>query len=179
MPISYSLLPSPLYVCDNAHIFPYPGNYIELRSLVKLLVSQLVKRVSTFYGIRRFITVFQGSHNSTITPARQIQPIRSLKVDSHIAFRAHAFPCHAIPLRVYNVSFPFDLHSAALSDSHLPCFAHAMLRPYRSSQGHGTAWPSREGLWATCPRSASSGYHAGFHEGCSQTHTYLRCRWSV
>ena len=38
--------------------------------------------------------------------------------------RAHAvpmlFPCHAVPLRVYNVSFPFDLHSGAVSDSHLP-----------------------------------------------------------
>ena len=33
-----------------------------------------------------------------------------------------------------------------------------------SSHGHGTAWPSREGLWANCPYSASSGYHAEFHE---------------
>ena len=38
------------------------------------------------------------------------------------------FPCHAVPLRVENVSFPFDLHNAAVSDSHLPCHAHAMLR---------------------------------------------------
>jgi hypothetical protein len=36
-----------------------------------------------------------------------------------------AFPCHAVPLRVRNVSFPFDLHSAAVSDSHLPFHAHA------------------------------------------------------
>ena len=96
---------------------------------------------------------------------------------------AHAapmpFPCHAVPLSVYNVSFPFDLHSAAVSDSHLPFHAHAMLWPYLSSQDHGTAWPSRDGLWATCPRSASSGYHAEFHEGCYQTHTNLRCRWPV
>ena len=49
------------------------------------------------------------------------------------------------------MSFPFDLHSAAVSDSHLPCRAHAMLRPRRFSQGHGTAWPPRDGLWATCP----------------------------
>ena len=59
---------------------------------------------------------------------------------------------------------PFDLHSAAVSDSHLPCHAHAMLRPCRSSQGHGTAWPSRKSLWTNCPLSASSGYHAEFHE---------------
>jgi hypothetical protein len=39
-----------------------------------------------------------------------------------------------------------------------------MLRPCRSSQGHGTAWPLRAGVWATCSRSASSVYHAEFHE---------------
>ena len=37
-------------------------------------------------------------------------------------------------------------------------------RPCNSSQGHGTAWPSREDLWTNCPRSASSGYHAEFQE---------------
>ena len=39
-----------------------------------------------------------------------------------------------------------------------------MPRPCRSSQGHGTAQPSRDGLWATCSRSASCGYHAELHE---------------
>ena len=57
--------------------------------------------------------------------------IVTLKADAHIACHIHAvpmpFPFHAVPLRVYNVSFPFDLHSAAVSDSHLPCHAHAML----------------------------------------------------
>ena len=71
---------------------------------------------------------------------------RTLKADSLIAWRSHAapmpFPCHAVPLRVQNVSFPFDLHSAAVSNSHFPCHAHAMLWPCRSSQGHSTAWPS-------------------------------------
>jgi hypothetical protein len=34
-------------------------------------------------------------------------------------------------------------------------------------------------MWATCPRSASSGYHAEFHEGCYQKHTNpLNCRTS-
>ena len=97
--------------------------------------------------------------------------------------RAHAapmlFPCHALPLRIQIVSLPFDLHSAAVSDSHLPCHAPAVLRPCRSSQGHSTARPSRDGPWATCPRSASSGYHAEFHEVCYQKHTNLRCRWPV
>ena len=62
------------------------------------------------------------------------------------------------------MSFPFDLHSAAVSDSHLPCHVHVMLRSCRSSQDRGTARPSRDGLWATCPLSASSGYHAEFQE---------------
>jgi hypothetical protein len=83
------------------------------------------------------------------------------------------FPCHAVPISVYNMSFPFDLHSAAVSDTHLPCRADALLRPCRSSQGHGTALPSIDGLWATCPCSASSGYHAEFHEHCYQKHTNL------
>jgi hypothetical protein len=77
------------------------------------------------------------------------------------------------------VSFPFDLHSAAVSNSHLPCRAHALLRPCRSSQGHSTGWLSTDGLWPTGLRSASSSYHAEFHEGCYQKHTNLRCRWPV
>jgi hypothetical protein len=40
---------------------------------------------------------------------------------------------------------------------------HAMLCPCRSSQGHGTAWPS--------PCLASSGYHAEFHGDYCQKHT--------
>jgi hypothetical protein len=34
-------------------------------------------------------------------------------------------------------------------------------------------------MWATCPLSVSSGYHAEFHEGCYQKHTNpLNCRTS-
>jgi hypothetical protein len=69
------------------------------------------------------------------------------------------------------MSFPFDLHSAAVSDSHLPCRAHTMLWSCRSSQGHDTARPSRDGLWVTCPRLSSSSNHAEFHENCYQKHT--------
>jgi len=84
----------------------------------------------------------------------------------------------AMPLRVYNVSFPFDLHSAAMYDSHLPSHAHVMRRPCCCSQGHGTVRPLRDSLWATCTRSASSGYHTEFHEGY-QKYTNLRRRWPV
>jgi len=51
------------------------------------------------------------------------------------------------------------------------CHAMPMPRPCRSSQGHGTARASRDALWATYPRSASSGYHAEFHEDCYHKHT--------
>jgi hypothetical protein len=34
-------------------------------------------------------------------------------------------------------------------------------------------------MWVTCQHSASSGYHAEFHEGCYQKHTnLLNCRTS-
>jgi hypothetical protein len=31
--------------------------------------------------------------------------------------------------------------------------------------------PTKDDMWATCPRSASSDYHTEFHEGCYQKHT--------
>jgi hypothetical protein len=56
-----------------------------------------------------------------------------------------SFPCHAVTLRVYIVSFPFYLHSAAVFDSHMPCRARAMPRPCRSECDfsrlrHSAAW---------------------------------------
>jgi hypothetical protein len=71
----------------------------------------------------------------------------------------------------------------------VPCHDHAVLKATSQSHGtawhgHGTArvnyhWPPRDSMWATCPRSASSGYHAEFHEGCYQKHTdLLNCRTS-
>jgi len=98
----------------------------------------------------------------------------TLKADSHIACRAHVVP---LPCRAANglkCVFPiwftqwgrvwFTLAMPC------PCRAQAMLWPCRSSQGHGTARPSRDGLWATCPRSPSSGYYAEFHEDFYQKH---------
>jgi hypothetical protein len=96
------------------------------------------------------------------------------------------------------VSFQFDLHSAAVFDSHLPYRAHVAPVPYHdnavlkaSSQGHGTVRHghimTRRGMCelasavqrphvATCPRSGSSAYHAEFHEGSYQKHTIsLNC----
>jgi hypothetical protein len=57
------------------------------------------------------------------------------------------FPCHAMALRVQIVSFPFDLHSAAVFDSHIPCRARAMPRcsvsdysKTTAQRGIGMAW---------------------------------------
>jgi hypothetical protein len=72
-----------------------------------------------------------------------------LKVNSHIPYRSHVvsmlFPYQAVPLRVYIVSFPFDIHSVAMFDSHMPCRARAMPRPCRSESDfsrprYSTAW---------------------------------------
>ena len=55
----------------------------------------------------------------------------------------HSLPflCHAVPLRVQNVCFQFDLHSAAVSDSHLPC--HALTMQFLSRPRHSTAVEGR------------------------------------
>jgi len=65
-------------------------------------------------------------------------------------YHAVPMPRHGIllPYRAANgleCVFPFHLSSAAVSDSHLPCHVHAMLRPCRSFQGHSTERPSRDG----------------------------------
>jgi hypothetical protein len=39
------------------------------------------------------------------------------------------FPCHAVPLNVWSVYFPFDLHSAAVFDSHMPGHSYAVPLP--------------------------------------------------
>jgi hypothetical protein len=60
-----------------------------------------------------------------------------------------------------------------------PCHATTMSywkQPLKATAQRGMACvnlrrPSRDGMWATCPRSASSGYHAEFHEVCYQKHS--------
>ena len=90
----------------------------------------------------------------------------SIKADSHIACRAaKGLEC------VFPIWFTQCGRVWFTLAMPCPCRAHVMLWPCRSSQGHGTARPSRDGLWATCPLSASSGYHAEFHENCYQKHT--------
>jgi hypothetical protein len=46
-----------------------------------------------------------------------------VKTNSHIPYRSDA-----MPLRVQILSFPFDLHTAAVLDSHMSCRARAMPR---------------------------------------------------
>jgi hypothetical protein len=99
---------------------------------------------------------------SLSTPRRHVGWV---KADSHIACRAtEGLEC------VFPIWFTQCSHV---------WFTLAMPWPCRSSRGNGTARPSRDDLWATCPRSASSSYRVEFHEDCYQQHTSLRCRWPV
>ena len=78
--------------------------------------------------------------------------------------RAHAvpLPCHAS--KGLECVFPiwFTQCGRVWFTLAMPRPCHP--RPCHSSQGHGTAWTSREGLWANCPLSASYGYRSEFQE---------------
>jgi hypothetical protein len=108
--------------------------------------------------------------------------------------RAHAvlLPCRAansldhLTHFIYKVR-PCLIHACHAAPMPRPCHCHAVLEATFISHGtarHGRGMVcvnyhrlSRDGMWATCPRSASSGYHAEFHEGCYQEHTNpLKCR---
>src|SRR5215510_10481737 len=59
------------------------------------------------------------------------------------------FPYHAVLLRVYIVTFPFDLHSAAVFDSHIPCRSHAVPLPCHEYAFHGrfvAGWRHADGM---------------------------------
>jgi len=45
--------------------------------LVKLTVTQLIKKFPALYGTRRFVTVFIGAHHWSLSRARWIQSTRS------------------------------------------------------------------------------------------------------
>ena len=102
-----------------------------------------------------------------------------VKADSHISCRSHAAPMLCRAAKDLECVFPiwFTQRGRVWFTLAMPRPCHP--RPCHSSQGHGTAWPSRKSLWTNCPLSASSGYHAEFQEVVNQTHTDLRCRWPV
>jgi len=99
----------------------------------------------------------------------------TIKADSHIACRAHAVPLPCRAAKGLKCVFPIWFTRCGRVWFTLamlrPCRAYAMLWPCSSSQGHGTARPSRDVLWANCRLSASSGFHADFYEDCYQKHT--------
>jgi len=100
----------------------------------------------------------------------------SPKADSHIACRTYAvpLPCRATKGLECVVPIWFTQCGCVWFTLAMRCPCH--LWPCRSSQGHGTARPLRDGVWTTCSRSASSGYHMEFHEVFYQMHTNLRCK---
>ena len=87
-----------------------------------------------------------------------------MKADSHIICRAHAVPLPCLTAKGFECVCPiwFTQCGRVWFTLAMPHPSHP--RPCHSSQGHGTAWPPREELWANCPRSVSSGYHAEYHE---------------
>ena len=76
------------------------------------------------------------------------------------------------------MSFPLDLHSAAVSDSHLPCRSHAI--PDHAILLKATAQHGRReracGLTAHVRLLPAI---TGVPRSCQQMHTNLRCRWPV
>ena len=88
-----------------------------------------------------------------------------LKADSHITCRPHAVPLTCRAAEGLECVFPIWFTQCGRDWFTLAMPLRCHPRPCHSSQGHGTAWPSREDLWVNCPRSASSGKHAEFHEG--------------
>ena len=73
--------------------------------------------------------------------------------------RAHAVPLSCRATKGLQCVFPIWLTQCGRV-----WFTLTMPRPCHSSQGHGTARPSRKSLWTNCQRSASSDYHAEFEE---------------
>jgi hypothetical protein len=74
----------------------------------------------------------------------------TLSANSHKLCCSYAapkpFPCHVVPLKVYIVSFPFDIHSGAVFDAHKPCRARAMPRPCRFESNFSR--PRLSAAWA-------------------------------
>ena len=87
-----------------------------------------------------------------------------VKPDSHITCRAHAVPLPCRAAKGLECVFPTWFTQCGRVWFTLAMQRPCHPRPCHSSQGHGTAWPSRKSLWTNCPLSASSGYHAEFHE---------------
>jgi hypothetical protein len=89
---------------------------------------------------------------------------------------------------IYTVP-PCLIHTCNAAPMSCPCHATTMpfckrLLKVTAQRGLGAAcveWyrPSRDGMWAACPGSGSSGYHAELHEDCYRKHTNpLNCRTS-
>ena len=79
---------------------------------------------------------------------------------------------HAVSLRVQIVSFPFDLHSAAVFHSPMPFWKQLLKATARRGICELISAVVRRHD-GDLPGSASSGHHAEFHEGC---HQYLKLK---
>ena len=119
----------------------------NLTTISKRKILQCIYIIQTFHTSRCIClcaTLFTPFTHSMLCPCR-----------------AHAFPLPCPAPKGLECVFPiwFTQSGRVWFTIAMPCLcrAHAMLCPCRYSQGHGIARPSRDGMWATCPRSASSG----------------------
>jgi hypothetical protein len=76
--------------------------------LEKLTGSQLVKKIPTFYGTRRFITAFTSARHLSLSGARSIQSVPShpnycgsILISSHLRLR--------LPSGLFSSGFPTEI----------------------------------------------------------------------
>ena len=133
-----------MYIYDNISLISSQNNNVSDRSCRENQNTYF--KFNNFFSENRAVYEVMWKKCGTalqVTDGNIVRRMRiafwKLKADSHIACRAHAAhmpsPCHAVTLRVQNVSFPFDLHSAAVSDSQFPCRAHAVF--LKATAQHG------------------------------------------
>ena len=112
------------------------------RAVIKFLVAEKESEGNIH---KRLCVVYGSCAVDMSTVGRWVQRVKASgsgeKADSHTQ--------HAVPMpcrKGFIMSFTFDLHGAAVSDSHLPCHAHAMLMPCPcaarpSLDGRAAPWP--------------------------------------
>jgi hypothetical protein len=139
------------------------GYYWEINYTFTHMCFKVLHKNSFIFDCANSNTISALIWDGPVHTDLQIQDF-PFKADSQIAYRTHAvpLPCHAA--KGLECVFPIWFTQCGRVWFTLSMLRPCHPRPCRSSQGHSTAWPSREGLWANCPRSASSGYRTEFNE---------------
>ena len=165
-------IPADSYLSDTETLRSYKQYLKKTRFLPHRQFTVSITKTERQILFREIIAAYCESNTEHISGLCW-QNAGGFKADSHIACRAHAVPLPCRAAKGLECVFPiwFTQCGRVWFTLSMPCCAHAMLWPCPSSQGHGTARPSRDGLLANCPRSDSSGYPTEFHEDCYQKRT--------